>query len=153
MGDEDVLRDKLRKIEALFAGAKTDGERVAAEAAAERIRARLAEAGASEAPVEMRFAIHDPWSRKLFLALSRRYGIEPYRYPRMKRQSIVVKAPRTFVETVLWPEFAQLNEALASYLLGITERVIRDTVHANTAEAIERSQGSEPVAGDGQRHR
>jgi hypothetical protein len=143
MSDEDVLREKLRKIEALFAGAKTDGERSAAGAAAERIRARLAEIGAHEAAIEMRLAIHDPWSRKLFLALSRRYGIEPYRYPRMKRQSIVVRAPRSFVEGVLWPEFSQLNEALTSYLLGVTERVIRDTVHKDTGEAIERPGGGQ----------
>jgi hypothetical protein len=136
---EDELRDKLRKIEALFAGAKTDGEREAAGAAALRIRARLDEIGAREPSVEMRFAIHDPWSRKLFLALSRRYGIEPYRYPRMKRQSLVVRAPRSFVEGVLWPEFAQLNEALTNYLLGITERVISDVVHRDTGEAAERA--------------
>jgi len=142
MSEEDELLEKLRKIEALFAGAKTDGERVAAGAAADRIRARLAEAGTREPAIEMRFAIHDPWSRKLFLALSRRYGIEPYRYPRMKRQSMVVKAPRSFVEGVLWPEFAQLNEALATYLLGITERVIRDAVHVNTGDAVERSVGA-----------
>lgn len=138
MTTEDELRDKLRKIEALFAGAKTPGEREAAGAAAERIRARLGEIGAREAAVEMRFSIHDPWSRKLFLALSRRYGIEPYRYPRMKRQSLVVKAPRSFVEGVLWPEFSQLNEALSSYLLSVTERVIGDVVHRNTGEAEER---------------
>jgi hypothetical protein len=143
MSGEDELREKLRKIEALFAGAKTEGERVAAGAAAERIRARLAEIGAREEAIEMRFAIHDPWSRKLFLALSRRYGIEPYRYPRMKRQSLVVKAPRSFVEGVLWPEFSQLNEALASYLLGVTERVIRDEVHRDTGEAVERAGGRE----------
>ena len=140
MSSEDELRDKLRKIEALFAGAKTDGERDAAGAAAERIRARLGEIGAREAAIEMRFAIHDPWSRKLFLALSRRYGIEPYRYPRMKRQSLVVRAPRSFVESVLWPEFSQLDEALGSYLLAVTERVIRDVVHNNTGEAMERAE-------------
>ena len=33
MPDEAQLRDKLRKIEALFAGAGTSGERLAAEAA------------------------------------------------------------------------------------------------------------------------
>lgn len=139
MTTEDELREKLRKIEALFAGAKTDGERLAAGAAAERIRSRLAEIGAREPAVEMRLSIHDPWSMKLFLALARRYGLEPYRYPRMHRQSVVVRAPRSFVETVLWPEFAQLNAALSSYLMNITERVIRDAVHKDTGEAIEKA--------------
>jgi hypothetical protein len=35
---ESQLREKLRKIEALFAGAGTAGERIAAEAALERLR-------------------------------------------------------------------------------------------------------------------
>ena len=41
--DEATLLDKLRKIEALHAGATTDGERVAAAFAADRIRQRLAD--------------------------------------------------------------------------------------------------------------
>jgi hypothetical protein len=39
MSTESQLREKLRKIEALFAGAGTAGERLAAEAALERVRA------------------------------------------------------------------------------------------------------------------
>ncbi len=42
-GTEGTLLEKLRKIEALHAGTKIDGEREAARRAAERIRARLAE--------------------------------------------------------------------------------------------------------------
>ena len=138
MSSETELRDKLRKIEALFAGATTPGERDAAGAAAERIKVRLKEAGAREALIEMRFALHDPWSRKLFVSLARRYGLSPYRLPRMKRQSVVLKAPQSFIETVLWPEFQQLNSALTTYLSELTERLIREEVHADTAEAEER---------------
>ena len=43
MSIESQLREKLRKIEALFAGAGTAGERLAAEAALERVRERLTE--------------------------------------------------------------------------------------------------------------
>ena len=74
MAGDARLRDKLRKIEALFAGAGTEGERLAAEAALARIRARLADIGRSEAPVEIQFSLPDTWSRQLFLALCRRYG-------------------------------------------------------------------------------
>ena len=42
MSEETQLREKLRKIEALFAGAGTQGERTAAGAALARVRARLA---------------------------------------------------------------------------------------------------------------
>ena len=66
------LRAKLRKIEALFAGAKTQGEKAAAGAAAERIKARLHEAETHESAVEFKYSIPDPWSRQLFVALARR---------------------------------------------------------------------------------
>jgi hypothetical protein len=138
MNSESTLREKLRKIEALFAGAATDGEKAAAGAAAERIRERLGRAsGGGEKPAETRFSIPDAWSRQLFTALCRRYGLRPFRYRRMHRQSIVIKAPKTFVDAVLWPEFQELNAALVAYLSEVTERVIREEVHRETGEAEE----------------
>ena len=44
----------------------------AAEATLARIKARLAEAARTAAPIELQFGIADPWSRQLFLALARR---------------------------------------------------------------------------------
>jgi hypothetical protein len=136
----EALRERLRKIEALFAGAGTAGERDAAAAAAARIRARLAEAGRSAAAVEMRLSVSDPWARQLLMALCRRYGIEPFRYRRMHRQTLVVRAPARFVEDLLWPEFLQLSEALGAYLREVTERVIREAVHGDTRDAEEREE-------------
>lgn len=137
MADESLLRDKLRKIEALFAGAATPGERAAAGAAAERIRARLQSVQARERSVEVRFSLPDPWSRRLFIALCRRYGVRPYRYARMQRQSVMVKAPQSFLDEVLWPEFREINAALNEYLSGVTDRVIREEVHRESGEADE----------------
>jgi hypothetical protein len=137
MNDEAALRDKLRKIEALFAGAATAGEKAAAGAAANRIRARLKEAEKREKPVEIRFSLPDPWSRQMFIALCRRYGLRPYRYPRMRRQSVIVRAPETFLNTVLWPEFQEINAALHDYLAGVTDKVIREAVYKDTGDADE----------------
>jgi hypothetical protein len=134
------LREKLRKIEALFAGAATAGEKAAADAAADRIRARLGAAAGSEAQEEIRFSIPDNWSRQLFVALCRRYGINPFRYRRMHRQTVIVKAPRSFVEETLWPEFRELSAALSTYLAEITEKLIREEVHGETADAEEREE-------------
>jgi hypothetical protein len=111
MTPDEILRDKLRKIEALFAGAATRGERAAAGATAERIRQRLGRTAGKEKSIELKFSIPDVWSRQLFIALCRRYGLRPYRHPRMHRQSILIKAPRSFMEQMLWPEFQELNAA------------------------------------------
>lgn len=137
MMQDQLLREKLRKIEALFAGAATEGERLAAGAAADRIRARLEEAAGREAAIEVKFSIADIWSRQLFVALCRRYGLHPFRYRRMHRQTIIVRAPDSFVREVLLPEFEELSSALTTYLSEITERIIREEVHGETGEADE----------------
>jgi hypothetical protein len=137
MSEEALLRAKLRKIETLFAGAGTPGERAAAGAAAERIRARLRAFERTERSDEFRFSIADPWSRALMIALCRRYGLNPFRYPRMRRTTIIVKAPRSFVERVLWPEYQEINAALVEYLATVTERVIRDEVFGDVGDAEE----------------
>ena len=137
---EARLRDKLRKIEALFSGAGTPGEKAAADAAATRIRARLGSAVETEAAEEIRFSIPDNWSRQLFIALCRRYGISPFRYRRMHRQTVIVKAPRSFIEQILWPEFRELSGALRAYLAEVTEKLIREEVHGETADAEERDE-------------
>jgi len=137
MSREQLLREKLRKIEALFAGAATEGEKIAAGAATKRIRERLDQATGTEKTVETKFSVPDIWSRQLFLALSRRYGVRPFRYRRMHRQSIIVWAPKSFIDQVLWPEFEELSAALTDYLSEITERVIREEVHGETGDADE----------------
>jgi hypothetical protein len=138
------LREKLRKIEALFAGAGTAGERDAAEAALQRVRARLVELERKDLPVEMQFSLGDQWSRKLFLALCRRYGLEPYRLYRQRVTTVMLKVPRAFVDQVLWPEFQELDAALAQYLNEVTNRIIRDEVHRDTSEAAEIKQQALP---------
>jgi hypothetical protein len=55
MSIESQLREKLRKIEALFAGAGTAGERLAAEVALQRVRERLTELGRQDLSIEMQF--------------------------------------------------------------------------------------------------
>ena len=137
MSDETELREKLRKIEALFAGAGTEGERLAAGAALRRVRERLESLRRSEAAIEMQFSLGDQWSRRLFLALCRRYGLEPYRLYRQRMTTVMLRVPKGFVDQVLWPEFQQLDAALGQYLLAVTLRVIREEVHGDASEATE----------------
>ncbi|MBY0299085.1 MAG: hypothetical protein K2X71_24135 [Methylobacterium sp.] len=135
MAIEDRLRERLGKAEALLAGAATAGERDAAEAAVRRLRARLAEAGHREPPTELKLSLPDAWSVSLFLALCRRYGLRPYRYARQRRTTVMVRAPRSFFDAVVWPQFAALHEELAAYFAETTDRLIREAIHGDTAEA------------------
>src|ERR1700685_4171643 len=92
MSTESQLREKRRKIEALVAGAGTTGERLAAEAALERVRARLTELGHKDSPVEMQFSMPDQWSRHLFLALCRRTAPPRQPSPRLACRSSRARA-------------------------------------------------------------
>jgi hypothetical protein len=138
MTTEQELRQKLRKISALFEGATTPGERDAAAAAIDRVRKALGAAEEIERPVEAHFKLADQWNRRLFTALCRRYGLKPYRYPRQRRTTVVVRAPRSFINKTLWPEYIQIEKALHEYLNEATERIIREEVFSNSDEAEER---------------
>jgi hypothetical protein len=154
MTEEERLRDKLRKIEALFARAGTPGEREAAKAALTRLRARLAaefppqsaqsrtepNAGRRQAPprepeIALRFSLPDPWSRRLFVALCREHGLKPYRTPRQRRTTVMVMATRDFADTVLMPEFAALNKDLGAYLDDVARAFIRQRVAGRARRA------------------
>lgn len=139
MTTEQQLREKLRKITALFEGAATSGERQAAAAAIERIRAALKATGVQQLRVEMKFLLADQWQRRLFCALCRRYGLEPFRYKGQRYNTVVVRAPREFLERTLWPEFQELQKALNVYLAEATERIIREEVHGDAGEAREQA--------------
>lgn len=130
MREQDLL-DKLRKIERLYAGATTPGEKEAAADAIARIKRRIGETAKVDRPIEYKFTLADGWSKKLFIALLRRYALKPYRRARQRRNTVMVKVPRTFVEETLWPEFLELSEVLQNYLDEVTERVISQGIYAD----------------------
>jgi len=132
---EDQIRERFRKVEALFLGAATAGERDAAGAAAERLRARLAEAAQRDRPIEMKFTLPDRWSLRLFVALCRRYGFKPFRYARQRFTTVMVTAPRQAFEDVVWREFKELHADLQAYLDQTTERLIRETIRSDVDDA------------------
>jgi hypothetical protein len=140
---EDELKERLRKVEALFVGAATAGERDAAGAAMERLKARLAETAVKDRPIELKLTLPDGWSVRLFIALCRRYGLKPYRYPRQRRTTIMVRAPKTFFDAVIWRQFNEVHADLHAYLEETTAKVISQAIHADTRDA---ETVAEPVA-------
>jgi hypothetical protein len=135
--EEAKLREKLARIEALFAGATTEGERVAAAEPRRRIQLRLQAVEQRDPPVEHRLTVADAWSRKVLLAMLRRYDLKPYRYRNQRHTTVMVKAPVSFVNETLWPEFQQISAALRSYVDQLTERVLADVFQGDSSEAPE----------------
>lgn len=126
--EEQELIAKLRKIEQLFARPGTDGERQAAQHASNRLRARLEALEPREPAIEYRFSLSDAWSRALFVALLRRHGLHPYRYPGQRRTTVMVRVARSFLDHTLWPEFGQAQAVLHEHFEAVTRRVIAQAI-------------------------
>lgn len=137
MQDEDYQRlvEKLRRIEAIFADkAATPGEKNAAIEASERIRQRLNQSSELAPPVEYSFNLSNAWSKKLLVALFRRYNIKPYRYARQRHTTVMARVPKRFLDETLWPEFNELNSTLQQYMEEITTRVISECVNKDASD-------------------
>lgn len=143
---EQQLVEKLRRIEALHARPGSEGEREAAERARERIQARLKQLEAEEPPIEVRFTLSDQWSRHLFVALLRRYGIRPYRYRGQRRTTVMARLNRSFVNDTLWPEFLELQSTLVAYFDALTDRVIEQALEVKAGEADEQNEAAPQLA-------
>jgi hypothetical protein len=113
--DEQLLRNKLRKIEALFAKASTDGEAKAARSAILRIKEKLDESSKSK-------------------LTEFRYNLETYRYYRQHHTTVMIKAQREFVENILSPEFEELEDVLFEYFNVKIETIIREEFHNDCSE-------------------
>jgi len=137
MNDFTELIAKLKLIEALHSGATTPGEQTAAENARQRIREKIEQYKEADPPVEYRFTLQNTWSRRLFVALLRRYDIKPYRYYRQRYTTVMAKVSKTFVDKTLWPEFMELDKELTTHIDETTERIINEAIFGDTSEAEE----------------
>jgi len=144
MTEEEKLIAKLQRIEALFAGAATPGERDAAAEARDRIRARVRAQQAIDPPVEYTFNLHDRWSHKLLTALLRRYQLRPYRYRGQRYTTVMARIPKRFLDETLWPEYQELNATLTAYLGEVTDRVIAQGIEADSTEVEVKASPSPP---------
>ena len=138
MSEFSQLLEKLRRVEALHARTDVVGERNAAANAMDAIRAQLTRCEHQDPPVEYKFSMVDDWSRRLFTALLRRYGIEPFRYRGQRYTTVMARVSKSFVDETLWPEFVQLDDVLKEYLSDVTDRVIEEAIFGDSSEASER---------------
>jgi hypothetical protein len=133
----DALIARLIKIESLHAGATTDGERVASEEARKRILAHLARL--DEEPIEMQFSMHSRWALQLFIALARRYNLEPYRLRRQHWNTLMLRIKKRFLDETFWPQFQALNAELGKHLDEVAKAVIEAAVHRDGSELAEQA--------------
>lgn len=142
MSSDADIRDKLAKLEALFARGATEGERVAAGAARDRLQARLgAEPPGEEPDTEVQYTFPDTWSVRIFVALCRKHGIRPYRYLRQRRTTVMVRVRQRAFEATVAAEFRTLHGELIGYFDEMVDHLIADAMRSDgNDETLEQRQ-------------
>jgi hypothetical protein len=153
MGGSRGIDVRLAKLEALFARGATDGERAAAGAAIDRLQARREDGGgaggssdrassrasahgpgrgpATEPEVELQYTLPDLWSVRLFIALCRKADVQPYRYPRQRRTTVMVRVRPSVFEHGVLAEFSALHGALTEAFGDIVAHLIADVMRGD----------------------
>jgi hypothetical protein len=133
MRDREDIRERLAKLEALFARGATEGERAAAGAALDRLQARLDLAGdqVEEPEIELQYSLPDVWSVHLFVALCRKHGVQPYRYPRQRRTTVMVRVRKTAFEQTIAAEFQTLHRELTTYFGEMVNHLIANVMQSD----------------------
>jgi len=133
MQGQGDIRDRLAKLEALFSRGATDGERAAAGAALERLQARLDSAGAAaeDPEVELQYSLPDAWAVRLFVALCRKHGVRPYRYPRQRRTTVMVRVRQATFERTIAAEFRALHGELTAYFDETVNHLIANAMRSD----------------------
>ena len=136
MTDTEKLLEKIRKVEALIAGATTEGEKNAAILAKNRLdRRRLEKLEFEIETKEYALYTQDSWHKKLLLALCRKHGVKPYRYRRQKYTTVMVNINEDFLNDVLRKEYLEYSKHLETLVQEITDEIIRK-IHEDEEEDI-----------------
>ncbi len=133
MSEHQDIRERLAKLEALFARGATAGERTAAGAALGRLQARLDLAGAKapESETELQYILPDTWAVRVFVALCRKHGVKPYRYPRQRRTTVMVRVRKSDFEKTIAAEFQSLHRELIGYFDEMVNHLIADVMKSD----------------------
>lgn len=129
------LLDRIKKIEALIAGASTDGEKNAAESAKDRILEKYPELEIHKNPVEYQLSTNSQWNKKLLIAICRKYGVKPYRYHGQKYTTVMVNINAEFLTKILWKEYEEYSKLLNRLVEEITDDLI-NRIHKHEDEDI-----------------
>ena len=140
MRQQEDIREKLEKLEALFARGATEGERTAAGAALDRLNSRF-DTGAQEEKVEFQYSLPDVWAVKIFVALCRKHGVQPYRYSRQRRTTVMVNVQKSVFEQTVMAEFEMLHAELVAYFKDTVDHLIAEAMKSDGEDAnLERPQ-------------
>jgi len=143
MLSEIGLIEKLKKIEALYLGATTEGEKAAAFHAMANVKNKINHYQSEEIIKEWSFKFENYFEKKLFKALLSKYNLQSYRYKGQRYTTVMVRSTDSFVNQTLWPQYLEMSKVLRSYLEEVTNDVIKKTMGLEEAEDEIREENSQ----------
>ena len=79
------------------------------------------------------------------MRFGRRPGLRPYRYPRQRQVTVMLRVSRRFVNETLWPQYRELSGTLLLALAHATERAV-SRIHDDRGEAEVRPEPAQLAA-------
>jgi len=122
----------LQKIQSLIDRTSSEGERQAAELAKKRLHDRLYE-DTNARLIEYRVTSHSKWEKKLFTAVCKKNGFNPYRYVRQKYTTTMVRVSKPVMDDILWPQYKKYTDLLREMVDTIALDLI-DKIYADDKE-------------------
>jgi hypothetical protein len=84
-----------------------------------------------EPETELQYSLPDVWAVRLFVALCRKHGVKPYRYPRQRRTTVMVRVRKTAFEQTIAAEFQTLHRELTSYFGEMVNHLIANVMRSD----------------------
>ena len=134
MLSEFGLIDKLQKIEALYLGAATAGEKAAAAQVMANVQNKLESYRQEEKQTEWTLTVENHFEKRLLKAIFAKHGLSGYRYPRQRYTTLKVMATKTIINTIIWPQYLEMSKVLESYLDEVTSYVIKKAMGQENSE-------------------
>lgn len=128
------LIDKLQKIEALYLGATTAGERAAAAQVMANVQNKLESYRQEEKTTEWTLTVENQFEKRLLKAILAKHGLSVYRYPRQRYTTLKVMATKATINTIIWPQYLEMCKVLESYLDEVTSDVIKKSMGQENSE-------------------
>ncbi len=91
--------------------------------------------------IELQYSLPDVWSVRIFVALCRKHRVRPYRYPRQRRTTAMVRTRQVSFERRVASEFRTLYPEVTAYFEATVNHLIADAMKSDgDDETLERRQ-------------
>jgi len=98
-------------------------------------------AKAADLETELQYVLSDAWAVRILVALFRKHGVKPYRCPRQRRTTVMVRIRKSDFEQTIAVKFRSHHREFAGYFDEMVNHLIADVMKSyGNDETLEQSQ-------------